>query len=266
MWSAPTTATLRSTRLRASAPRWAFVTACGAVAVGSLGDLARPAARSEAKSALAAPAPTPTGFAESFAIAFLGGRPADELRRRFGFAGEGIGAPEAVRWTAAVDVDRRGAVEVVTVAVRTGRTETNLAVPVSRDDAGRLSVLRSPAIVGPPAVDADAVERPELEVEDRGLRRVARRAVRHFLAGDRDALAADLATGAVVSPPVEPLRLQGVGAITRAGDRRIAVALVALDTARRRLHLRYELDVARLGDRWLVSRIHTDPTTKEVTP
>jgi hypothetical protein len=266
MWGAPATTSLRATRLRASAPRWAFVIACTAVAIGALGDVARPAPEARPTVAASIPAAAPTGFAEVFAMAFLGGRPAEELRRRFGYAGDAVATALPVRWAATEDVDRRRAQDVVTVAMRTDEGELHLAVPVAHDRAGRLSIPAAPAVVGPPAVRADAVGRPELEVDDRELRRVARRAVRHFLADDRDALAADLATGAVVSTPSQRLRLQDVDAITRAGDRHVAVAVVARDTAGRRLPLRYELEVTRLGDRWLVRRIHTDPTTKEVTP
>jgi hypothetical protein len=115
-------------------------------------------------------------------------------------------------------------------------------------------------------VARSVASRPQLEVDDHTLRAVVTRVMRHYMARDADDLAADLAPRVAVSVPAEPLKLVDVFAVTwvSAGTR-VAATVVVGDRAGDRMTLRYELPVRRLGGRWLVAGVHTDPTDQEVT-
>ena len=104
----------------------------------------------------------------------------------------------------------------------------------------------------------------ELEVDGGGLRQVADRVVRHYLGGDRADLVADLTRDAFVTYPPVAMRIAEVSAITWVQrPSRIAVAVTAEGPERLRLALRYELQVVRLGGRWLVRGIELDPLQRE---
>jgi hypothetical protein len=215
------------------------------------------------------------GFAEGFARAYVAPPSSDPSAREralkaYGFA-ETSSALSAtaggvrVRWATAVASERRAAGgRTVTVLLDDGRRSWYLAVPVSVDRAGRRFVPTAPALVGRPAVRSDALAQAELEVDDRDLRQVAERVVRHYLAGDRVDLAADLARGSVVTLPPAPTRLLDVGATTWVSrPTRIAVAVTASAPGGLRLALRYELRVVRAVDRWLVRGIQVNPLDRE---
>jgi hypothetical protein len=154
----------------------------------------------------------------------------------------------------------------VTVLADDGRREWFLAVTVKVDRSGRRSIATAPALVGPPATRPDAVSPAEMEVDDRGLRQVAERVIRHFLAGDHADLAADLARGGTVTTPPVATRLTSVEAITWvARSSRIAVAVTASAPDHLRFSLRYELQVIRLGGRWLVREVQVNPLDREGT-
>jgi hypothetical protein len=96
------------------------------------------------------------------------------------------------------------------------------------------------------------------------LRSVVERVVRNYLGAERDDLAADLHPDAVVSVPAQRLAVRSIDAVSWARPpRRVAVQLVAALTHGPRLTLRYELDVLRLGGRWVVRTVHTDPVARE---
>lgn len=212
-------------------------------------------------------------FAESFARAYLSWDAeaseqhelqvaafmSDALEPGGGFSPPARGVQQVV-WTAAV-ADRRlgGGRRVVTVAAQTSGPLVYLAVPVTRDGRGYLSVTGYPAIVGEPATTMEARPPEEDEVEDGQLRAVAERALRNYLAGEATNLRADLDPRAVVSLPAQKLAVASIDEITWAlAGRRVAVALEAEDEAGAAWTLRYELDVVR-SDRWYVRQIHTDP-------
>ncbi|HET6507395.1 MAG TPA: hypothetical protein VFG42_11460 [Baekduia sp.] len=217
------------------------------------------------------------GFAEGFARAYVAPPSADPSGRErglkaYGFV-DGASAPAnvdgiRVRWSAVVASQARpGGGRTVTVLLDDGRRSWFLAVPVTVDRAGRRSVPSPPALVGPPAVRSDPVSSAELEVDDAELRQVVQRVVRHYLAGDRVDLAADLARGAVITVPPTPTRLADVDAttwVTRPS--RVAVAISASGPEGVRLALRYELRVVRAGGRWLVRGIQVNPLDREQQP
>ena len=268
---------LRLLRLRARLPRYLAVSAVAFLSLAGL------RAVLEGQSAVAPAAPvaagvdrSAAGFAESFARAYLSwdaDRPeAYERRLRSYMAAAAIdeGAPllptvgrDSVRWTAAM-AERAvsGSRTVVTVASETDVGVVYLAVPVSRDGRGFMRVDAAPAIVGGPPVSHSGELPSEPEVENAGLARVATRALRNYLAGERANLLADLASDAVVSLPDTPLRVRSVEAPTWViPGRRLAVMVDARRADGMELRLRYELEVVR-SDRWYVRSIGTDLTNR----
>lgn len=212
-------------------------------------------------------------FAEGFVRAYLSWDP-ENLEARDGElaaysaseldAGAGVEPSEqaqTVEWTATVGSRATGpGRQVVTVAARTAGAEAkqwHLAVPVTRDAKGYLVVAAYPALVGAPPVAGDQALAEEDDVEDSALARVAERAVRNYLAGSPENLAADLDPEAVVSLPATAARVTNVDAVTRAPGGRVAVTLTAaIDGAR--FELRYELEVVD-RERWYVRSIAADP-------
>jgi hypothetical protein len=261
---------LNAVRWRARAPRLAFTTACAILSlIGLRVALAGPSKPLAASTRSVAATSGVDGFAEGFARAFLTVSPKGPGRRDralkvYGYVAEDSAAGTVatrVAWTAVVASQARpGGGRVVTLLADDGRREWYLAVTVAIDRAGRRSIAVAPALVGPPATHRDAVAPAEAEVDDRGLRQVAERVVRHFLAGDHADLAADLARGAMVTTPPVATRLTSVDAITWvARPSRIAVALTAATPGHLRFSLRYELQVIRLGGRWLVREVQVNP-------
>jgi len=180
-------------------------------------------------------------------------------------AGAGLEPPDGraqtVEWTAAVASKATGpGRQVITVAAQAGGRDWHLAVPVTRDARGYMAVASYPALVGAPPVAGDARPVDEDDIADGQLVRVAGRAVRNYLAGAADNLAADLDPAAVVSLPATQARVKAINDITRAAPGRVAVAVTAtVDGAE--LELRYELEVVK-RDRWYVHSIATDPRAR----
>lgn len=266
---------LNALRWRARAPRLAHTATCVILSfIGLRVVLAGPAKPSIVPPHSTASRSDVEGFAEGFARAYLTTSPQDPSRRDralklYGYvADDDAGGTVAthVGWTSVVASQTRpGGRRVVTVLADDGRREWYLAVTVAIDRAGRRSINTAPALVGPPAM-RPAVAPTEVEVDDRGLRLVAERVVRHFLAGDQADLVADLVHGATVITPPVATRLASVDAITWAArPSRIAVALTAVAPGRLRFSLRYELQVTRLGGRWLVREVQVNPLEREGT-
>ncbi len=227
----------------------------------------------------AAPAPAPVAdsgaeaFAEGFVRAYLSWDPEDPDAREDELAaysaseldaGAGVepsDEAQTVEWTATVASRATSpGRQVVTVAARAAGKEWHLAVPVSRDRKGYLVVGAYPALVGAPPVARGEAPVEEDDVENTQLARVAERAVRNYLAGAAENLAADLDPEAVVSLPASAARVATVDAVTRAPGGRIAVALTAVvDGAR--FELRYELEVVK-RERWYVRSIAADPRAR----
>jgi hypothetical protein len=262
-------------RWRARAPRVALVACCAALSLAGLRTIL-----GSARGVPASPMQSKVidvsldGFAEGFARAYVASSATDTATRdddlkAYGFA-ETASAPASVagirvRWSAAVASQARaGGGRLVTVLLDDGRRDWYLAVPVVVDRAGRRLVPSPPALVGAPSVRADAVAPAELEVDDAALRQVVERVVRHYLAGDRVDLAADLARGAALTMPPTPTRLVDVASTTWAArPNRVAVAVTAAGPGSVRLDLRYELNIVRLGGRWLVRGIQVNPLDRE---
>ena len=217
------------------------------------------------------------GFAEMFARVYLswdGDRPDDRASAIALMSAEALdagaeirpsdGRSRSVTAASAVNEERRGDRVIVTVAVAVEHRIVHLAVPVTRTRQGLLFVPALPAIVGPPvAPRAERVPEEEL-VEDPDLVEVATRAVRNYISRERTNLIADLADDAVIALPALPLQVERVESVTWSQrSRRVAVVLEAREADGAAMTLRYELDVVRNADRWLVRSIGTNPSARE---
>lgn len=275
---------LRRARWWARAPKLALLMVAAALAAAGLRTVlagapvpaAAPSATRGEQRDVAAEA-----FAEAFVRAYLSWDRRDPERRERDLArlaseqldaGAGLTPPDAssqrVRQTAVAAVTRTPRGQAITVAAATGDETLHLAVAVARDHDGRLFVADYPALVGAPPTNPGAEVAAEKPLDDASLRRVARRALENYLAGERSNLLADLAPGAVQTLPMQRLKLTRVREATWAlPERRVALAVEAdapeLGAA---LTLRYELDVVRRTGRWLVRSIHTNPTPTEASP
>lgn len=269
-----TTHSRRALRLRSLAPRIAL---CSVAAVLSLAGL---------RTIVSGPVEPPVAprqvpgqdigagaFAEGFTRVYLSSDPDRALSRERELSGylsrslepDGglrVERPASVSWTAVVGQTRSGPRSTVTVAAQTEESVAYLAVPVQRDARGFLTVPSYPALVGPPATYHQDEAPEEEDVEDRGLRAVAARAVANYLAGDGRDLAADLSRGAVVSLPAQRLRVRSTEEVTwLEHGRRVAVLVAARDETGNEWTLRYELGVIRSG-RWFVRSVAVDPASR----
>jgi hypothetical protein len=262
---------LGTVRWRWRAPRVALLVTCALLSLAGLRAVIPPVRSDAAHGIQTRPSAdvAELGFAQSFVRSWLSGAPnvagayggPDDGLPEDRLRSAGISAMTVVGW------QRRGTGSVVTVAADAPRRRRwFVAVTIRRDLSGRLALAGPPAIVGPPAVARPVPSRPQLEVSDRALRAVVARVMRHYLGRDRGDLAADLAPRVVVSVPAEPLSLVDVFAVTWvAAGTRVAATVVARDRSGDQLTLRYELPVGRVGGRWLVRGVHTDPTDREVS-
>ncbi len=136
-----------------------------------------------------------------------------------------------------------------------------LTVPVVRGGDGRLSLSGYPAFVGPPAAAPAQIGVSAHEVTNPALSSVITRALRNYLAGSTEELAADLTAGARVSLPPQQLELESVERVTWTPDARSVLAVVrAGDRRGVQYTLGYELDVTLSQGRWEVSAVQMDPT------
>ena len=267
------------TRARGRAPRVVLLLACSILSVAGIRASFAPPAKLEASRPQSPPANdlAAQAFAADFARAYLEWDPTnpeahERAMARFLGASQALdvaltgrpGLAQRVERTIAVgDVGSRRR-RKITVAADTSLGRVHLAVPVERDANGLLFIGGAPAIVGPPPASSHPRTRPESEVEDRQLRALGARVVRNFLSGERRDLAADLHPDAVVSLPEKPLRVRSTDAITwAAAPRRVAVLVTAAPRHAPRMALRYELSVLRVGGRWVVRTIHTNPIARE---
>jgi len=150
---------------------------------------------------------------------------------------------------------------VYTVAAQTSTMGLiYLTVPVARTVNGSLALDGYPAFVGAPAAEPSHIAAHLREVTDSALVTVVGRALRNYLAASSSELAADLAGGARVSLPTQPLTLQALQHLDWAQEGDAVLATVQAQDARGvRYTLAYELDVLRVQGRWEVAAVQTDP-------
>lgn len=150
---------------------------------------------------------------------------------------------------------------VYTVAAQTNAAGLlYVTVAVTRTADGALALDGYPAFVGAPSAGPAQAGAHLREVADPELATVVQRALRNYLAGSSNELAADLAGGARVSLPGLPLSLGSMQHLDWAPGAGAVLATVQAQDARG-VHytLAYELDVVRSQGRWEISAVQTDP-------
>jgi len=181
-------------------------------------------------------------------------------------ADAGLRAPPSrsqhVLWAQVVQ-KRGGALSehVYTVAAQTDASGLiYLAVRVRRSPLG-LGLAGYPAVVGSPDVASAQDGTAHLrDVSDPSLTQVVARALRNYLAGSGADLEADLTADARVALPPVTLTLGRVSQTRWSPDgASVRVTVTATDGPGAQYTLTYELDVARVGGRWEISAIQTDP-------
>lgn len=137
-----------------------------------------------------------------------------------------------------------------------------LAVTVERDADGSLSVVGAPALVGPPVSGPAQPEPGGQELDDPDAERVVTRAMRNYLAGADDDLAADLSSEAVVSLPTIALSLERVTQVRweDGAFQSVLTSVAVRSSTGEQLELTYELALEQRDGRWLVAGIHNNPT------
>jgi hypothetical protein len=150
---------------------------------------------------------------------------------------------------------------VYTVAAQTdSQGLLYLTVPVARTAAGGLALDGYPAFVGAPAAGPAQAAGHLREVLEPALATVVQRALRNYLAASSSELAADLAGGARVSLPEQPLSLESMQRLDWALEGSAVLATVQAQDGRGvRYTLAYELDVVRDQGRWEVAAVQMDP-------
>ncbi|MEA2355288.1 MAG: hypothetical protein QOD61_1417 [Solirubrobacteraceae bacterium] len=184
-------------------------------------------------------------------------------------ADAGLAAPargsQRIAWAEIVQARTAGPGEhVYTVAAGTAAGEpTYLSVDVVRGGSGELRLGRYPALVGPPLVGhAETLDSGAAgPVSDPGVTTVVDRALRNYLAGSGQNLAADLAPDSVVATPAERLVLDRVEQLEVARGGGVLATVGAHDSLGTTYTLTYQVDLLRTDGRWMVGAIQTDPRT-----
>jgi len=155
-----------------------------------------------------------------------------------------------------------GVVIVVAAQLKGDPAPTYLAVPVDRRPSGGLQLTAYPSLVGPPIVSIGSIPERE-EVTNEAIGSAAERVVTNYLAANKQNLAADLAEGAEVSLPAEPLRVLTTDAVTWAADQDTPAVLVTVEARQPDgplWTLTYELGIDQSsGERTTVTYIETVP-------
>lgn len=267
----------RLERLRARAPRYAFIAGCTILALLGARQIIfphdhPPPARSHPESDLPLHA-FATGFARAY-LAYDAADPAareralrsylpDHLAPDAGFA-PARGA-QAVLWAeVASDQEAIAGGRIVTVAAQTDAAPAPvyLAVPLARARGGALTLIGYPAFVGPPLSTTATEERSHPPVTDPELADTARRVVANYLARSPVNLEADVSPDASVTFPTEPLAVTSSDEVVWAiapGGRAVLISVEATDPRGNQHSLVYELGVANRQGRWYVTWIEVVP-------
>jgi conjugative transposon protein TcpC len=153
-----------------------------------------------------------------------------------------------------------GRIVTVEATVAPGSRTEYLAVSVSRDKSGALSVNAPPSFVGAPSVQENPHAQLLHGVEDQELTTVVERALTNYLAGDANDLTADLAPGTQVTYP--PNQLQVVNTPSEVywtGHDGVLVSVQAQDQQGASYTLSYEIGVVKT-ERWYVNSIEVIPS------
>jgi hypothetical protein len=265
-------------RLVRGLPRYVLYATCAAGLVASARFAIAPprAPGSPSPAAPLADEVAPRAFACQFARRYLtwsASEPVASERALEAFAGAGVepdfgirlppAGEQRVEWAEVVQERQPLPAEhVYTVAAQTDASGlVYLAVSVLRGPDGSLALAGYPAFVGTPASGPAQAAGASREVTDGHLATVIERALRNYLAGSESNLAADLAGGARVSLPAQPLSVESMARPRWApgGGSSVLAVVQAQDARGVHYALEYEMDVVRADGRWEVAALQMDP-------
>lgn len=249
--------------------RWLlYALALSGIAV-SVRDLVRPRAQ-----VVRAQAPAPVASLEAqwlalrFARAYMTftADPAVRERALAPFIAPGgdpdVGATPAVgqrvAWAAVAAERDLGAQRDYTVALATQTGAVRyLVVALTPAPGGGEMLAHYPALVAAPLpVGAGTLDGAGLAALPGGqLATVIDRALRNYLAGSTENLAADLATGALIAPAEPGLEIQAVQRLAVQAPGRVLATVLAADRAGDRLTLAYRVGARLDGGRWVLTSI-----------
>jgi hypothetical protein len=146
---------------------------------------------------------------------------------------------------------------VYIVAVATQRGVRYLAVPVAQGSAGRPVLARYPSLVAAPAIDESAaLDGGSLPaVTNGGASAVLNRALRNYVGGSAENLAADLAPGAPVQPVGSGLTLRAVVRLALEPSGVVLATVRASDATGDVFTLAYQVSLRESHGRWEITRI-----------
>ncbi|HEX7244022.1 MAG TPA: conjugal transfer protein [Solirubrobacterales bacterium] len=270
-------------RIRALAPRYAFLAFALIMCLAGIRSILAPPSASVAPPASGPPLDyAEQSYALSFIRAYLtyeGARPeareaalAPFVASGFEF-GAGFSPPrtgsQRVQWADVAQVQRPlagGVLITVAAKLSTAARPVYLSVPVDRERGGAIYLADYPAFVGAPlsATRTDPARGGE-PVREAELSSLLRRALANYLAGDAENLSADLADAATITLPTNRLRLDAVRQLEWVSGTGGGAVLATLDADDRRggtYTLRYEVGVRRvsssdprLGPGWRVTYV-----------
>lgn len=270
-------------RVRARAPRWAFLALVCVLSAAGLHSIFAPP--SAAPVSVASGPPTDyaeQNFALGFARAYLSydaGRPEEREAALEPFVGPGLEAgagfipprsgAQQVHWADVAQVQRplAGGVAITVAAqLSDAREPVYLSVPVARGEGGAIFLAGYPSFVGAPLAAAGHISgRAGQPVSDEAVTALIRRALGNYLAGDAEDLSADLAGAATVTLPGAGLKLGGVEElewVDGEGGGAVLATVSATDARGGSYTLRYEVGLQRaaaaepgLGPGWRVTYV-----------
>ena len=145
-----------------------------------------------------------------------------------------------------------------TVAADTGGGRMRyLVVTVAPAADGSYVLARYPALVaGPVPAPAGALDGPSLPaVTNRAVIAVLDRALRNYVVGSQQNLAADLAPAAVVDPVAPGLSMRAIERVAVEPSGSVLATVVAVDAAGDAFTLAYDVSLAQADGRWEITRI-----------
>lgn len=254
-------------RLRARAPRYAFIAVVLVLCLAGLRAIVLPASPGAPAEESASVDFAEQSFALAFSHAYLtygAARPEEREAALEPFTGSGfeLGAgftpPSAgsqrVQWADVAQVQRPlagGVIITIAAKLSTAAIPVYLSVPVDRSRGGAIYLAAYPSFVGPPLTSAPPAARAGGEpVHEAEVSALVKRALSNYLAGDAENLSADLADAATVTLPTNPLRLQGVDEldwVSGNGGGAVLATVEASDPRGGAYTLRYEVGVGRVG-------------------
>jgi len=272
-------------RIRARAPRYAFLAFVVLMCLAGIRSVLSPTSPSVAPPASGPPLDyAEQSYALAFSQAYLtydSASPEEREAALVSFAssgfeiGAGFSPPQSgsqrVQWANVAQVQRPllgGVIITVAAKLSTGPQPIYLSVPVDRERGGAIYLAGYPSFVGPPlSTTGSTTEQGGEPVDDAEVSSLVKRALANYLAGDAENLSADLADAATVTLPTNQLSLEGVDQldwVKGGGGGAVLATITAADPRGGAYTLRYEVGVGRvsaadprLGPGWRITYVQT---------